>query len=134
MGKKNLFRMRRTGISRGVSQFVFLSPWRHRKTNVDSVKHHVLTCNPHVFIIRAVKTLDKAIQVAGSQAGLARSIGVAQQVVNNWIKRGNVPAEYCPRIERATAGAVRCEDLRPDVDWAVLRCVRRSMKTAKEAA
>ena len=24
------------------------------------------------------------------------------------------------RIESATGGAVRCEDLRPDVDWAVL--------------
>lgn len=25
------------------------------------------------------------------------------------------------RIERETKGAVRCEDLRPDVDWAYLR-------------
>lgn len=33
-----------------------------------------------------------------------------------------VPAEHCPAIERATNGQVRCEDLRPDVDWAVLRC------------
>jgi DNA-binding transcriptional regulator YdaS (Cro superfamily) len=32
-----------------------------------------------------------------------------------------VPAAHCPSIERATKGAVRCEDLRPDVDWAVLR-------------
>ena len=28
-------------------------------------------------------------------------------------------AEYCPLIEKATG--VRCEELRPDVEWAVLR-------------
>ena len=38
-----------------------------------------------------------------------------------WQKRGRVPAEHCPAIERATGGKVRCEDLRPDVDWSVLR-------------
>lgn len=27
----------------------------------------------------------------------------------------------CINIERETGGAVRCEDLRPDVDWAWLR-------------
>ncbi len=31
------------------------------------------------------------------------------------------PAELCIKIEKATSGAVRCEDLRPDVDWAYLR-------------
>lgn len=46
------------------------------------------------------------------------------QVVGNWRHRG-VPAEYCPAIERATRGTVRCEDLRPDIDWAVLRCTCR---------
>ena len=30
-------------------------------------------------------------------------------------------AELCIQIEKATSGAVRCEDLRPDVDWAYLR-------------
>ena len=65
--------------------------------------------------------LERAIKQVGSQAALARAIDVAQQVVNNWLRRGNVPAEYCPTIERAVSGAVRCEDLRPDVDWAYLR-------------
>jgi DNA-binding transcriptional regulator YdaS (Cro superfamily) len=32
-----------------------------------------------------------------------------------------VPADRCPVIERETGGAVRCEELRPDVDWAYLR-------------
>lgn len=30
-------------------------------------------------------------------------------------------AELAITIERFTKGAVRCEDLRPDVDWSVLR-------------
>ena len=30
-------------------------------------------------------------------------------------------AERCIQIEKATAGAVRCEQLRPDIDWAYLR-------------
>lgn len=33
----------------------------------------------------------------------------------------------CINIERETAGEIRCEDLRPDVDWAYLR---RSTETA----
>ncbi len=32
-----------------------------------------------------------------------------------------VPAERCPEIERATGGAVTCEELRPDIAWDVLR-------------
>lgn len=27
----------------------------------------------------------------------------------------------CIKVDRESAGAVRCEDLRPDVDWAYLR-------------
>lgn len=66
-------------------------------------------------------SLDEAIKIAGGQSALAGLIHVGPQVVNNWIRRGNVPAEHCPAIEAATNGAVRCEDLRPDVQWRVLR-------------
>jgi DNA-binding transcriptional regulator YdaS (Cro superfamily) len=44
-------------------------------------------------------------------------------VVSNWRARG-VPAERCPDIERVTG--VRCERLRPDVDWDVLRVAGRN--------
>lgn len=57
----------------------------------------------------------------GGQSALAKAIGVVPQVVNNWLRRGNVPAEYCPAIEKATSGKVTCEQLRADVDWAYLR-------------
>lgn len=53
---------------------------------------------------------------------MASSLGVDPQLVWQWttgVRR--VPAERCPAIERLTQGQVRCEDLRPDVEWAVLR-------------
>lgn len=58
----------------------------------------------------------------GSNRDLARAVGVSDVIVSQW-KTGTrqVPAERCPAIERTTGGAVRCEDLRPDVDWAYLR-------------
>lgn len=66
-----------------------------------------------------MNALSKAILAAGSQKALAEQIGVVQSAVSNWIKRKNVPSEYCPDIEAITG--VRCEELRPDVNWAVLR-------------
>ncbi|WP_295378426.1 helix-turn-helix domain-containing protein [uncultured Pseudacidovorax sp.] len=64
----------------------------------------------------------RAVEVLRTQAALARSLGVRPPTVNQWCKGERpVPAEQCPSIERATGGAVRCEDLRPDVAWDVLR-------------
>lgn len=77
------------------------------------------------------KSLLKAVEIAGTQKALAVCVGVSQQTVWAWISRKSVPAEHCPAIERATSGAVRCEDLRPDVDWSYLR---GSAPIAQEAA
>lgn len=63
--------------------------------------------------------LRRAIGVAGTAAGLARSVGVSVNAPLMWLERGRVPAEHCPDIERETG--VRCEELRPDVSWYVLR-------------
>lgn len=70
--------------------------------------------------------LQKAINYAGSQTALAQRLGLSVQVVNNWKKRGNVPAEYAPLIEFVTSGAVRAEDIRPDVLWHVIRGKRKA--------
>lgn len=58
----------------------------------------------------------------GAGNRLAAQTGAHPVLISQW-KTGarQVPAERCPAIERATNGAVRCEDLRPDVDWAYLR-------------
>lgn len=69
-----------------------------------------------------MNAITKAIEALGSAAKLAEAVGVSVQSIYFW-KNGarGIPAERCPDIERATGGAVRCEDLRPDVDWAFLR-------------
>lgn len=64
----------------------------------------------------------RAAEAVGSQAALARLLKVTPSAVNQWATGDRrVPAEQCPAIERATAGAVRCEELRSDVAWDVLR-------------
>jgi DNA-binding transcriptional regulator YdaS (Cro superfamily) len=68
--------------------------------------------------------LKKALKIfQGSPSKLASALGkdVKRQNVEHWIKTSVVPAERCPAIEEATGGLVRCEDLRPDVAWSVLR-------------
>lgn len=66
-----------------------------------------------------MNALNQAILKAGSQKALAAQLGVVQSAIANWLKREKVPAEYCPSIEDATG--VTCEELRPDVNWAVVR-------------
>jgi DNA-binding transcriptional regulator YdaS (Cro superfamily) len=58
----------------------------------------------------------------GGQSAMAKMLGIAPAYLYQ-MANGMRPisAERCPQIERLTDGAVRCEDLRPDVDWAVLR-------------
>jgi DNA-binding transcriptional regulator YdaS (Cro superfamily) len=36
-------------------------------------------------------------------------------------RRQKLGAEICINIERETSGLIKCEDLRPDADWAYLR-------------
>jgi len=60
-----------------------------------------------------MSTLSQAVEAAGGVGKLAASIGVAQNVVSNWRKRGKVPAEHVLAIEAATG--VSRHLLRPDV-------------------
>ena len=64
--------------------------------------------------------VDKSISSVGGLSELSSILGVAPQVVTNWRVRG-VPVERCIDLEKATDGAVRCEDIRPDLDWSYLR-------------
>lgn len=72
--------------------------------------------------------LERAIEMTGGVGALASALEVSPSVPSMWKKRGRVPAEYCPAIERATRNVsasehipVTCEELRPDVAWEVLR-------------
>ena len=67
--------------------------------------------------------LQRAADLLGGQSALALACGYEdRRHVWPWFNSARrVPAEKCPAIERATGGAVRCEELRPDVAWSVLR-------------
>lgn len=67
-----------------------------------------------------MKPIEQAIHALGGLTELGRAVGVSPQIIQNWKVRG-VPADRCPDIEKATGGKVKCEDLRPDVAWHVLR-------------
>lgn len=75
--------------------------------------------------------IDEAADILGSQNALATALGVTKGAVSQWKEAGRkVPAEHCPAIERLTSGRVRCESLRPDIAWDVLRLPRRARAVA----
>jgi DNA-binding transcriptional regulator YdaS (Cro superfamily) len=85
---------------------------------------YMLLMPPRPAIATGVEALQEAITFCGGQSALASAIGLSQSHVWNWLNRRSIPAEHCPAIERATGRAVRCEALRPDVDWAYLRALQ----------
>lgn len=79
--------------------------------------------------------LKRALDILGGPANMARAIGEKPATVSAWDRRahGRVPAEHCPDIELATKGRVKCEELRPDVKWWVLRGGQPSGPAANDA-
>jgi DNA-binding transcriptional regulator YdaS (Cro superfamily) len=70
----------------------------------------------------AMKLNDYLKQARGLTSWLAQKLDVSPVTVSNWASgKRSIPAERCLQIERNTGGAVTCEELLPDVDWAVLR-------------
>jgi DNA-binding transcriptional regulator YdaS (Cro superfamily) len=60
------------------------------------------------------EALKKAVLIVGSQAAMARLLGIKQPSVWAWLKGGkSVPAEHVLKVESATG--VSRHDLRPDV-------------------
>lgn len=73
-----------------------------------------------------MKLIEYVSKERGSRARLAGEINIPAILISQWsLGRRQIPAERCPDIERATGGAVTCEELRPDVDWSVLRNSQR---------
>ena len=67
--------------------------------------------------IAAVNLKLFAVRERGAAAKLARDLGVSPVMVSQWASgMKGVPVERSTAIERATDGAVRRWDLRPD-DW-----------------
>lgn len=64
--------------------------------------------------------LEEAISKFDSLAEMARVLGLSSyRVIQSWRGEGRVPAEHCPKIEKAVG--VLCEGLNERVDWAYVR-------------
>ncbi|HBM2915237.1 helix-turn-helix domain-containing protein [Klebsiella michiganensis] len=61
------------------------------------------------------KTIQKAIDIAGSQKKLADLCGVAQPTVWRWLHGGGIEARYVMKIVSATDGKVKATEIRPDL-------------------
>jgi DNA-binding transcriptional regulator YdaS (Cro superfamily) len=72
--------------------------------------------------------IERACEVVGSQAKLAEILCVHFSMISQWVHgHRQVPSERCPDIEKATKGAVTCEELRPDLldQWSYLRGTKK---------
>lgn len=80
-----------------------------------------------------MNAFKQAVKHFGTQAAMAAALGGRRQsTIATWGLRGKVPAEVCPTIERLTDGAVRCEDLCPDADWAYVRGTAANQAAAQQ--
>ncbi len=78
--------------------------------------HHSDTNPPPIV------NVARAIQLLGGPAAVARELHCSVQAVCFYRDGARpLPAEHAISLERLTRGAVTCEQLRPDVDWSVLR-------------
>lgn len=59
--------------------------------------------------------IERAVEVVGSQAALARALKMTRQTVRVWLIKGIVPAKQAPRIERVTGGKVTAQSLVNDI-------------------
>ena len=69
-----------------------------------------------------MNAISKAIDCLGSQGQLAKSVNLSQSAISQYVLGMKRPsAEVAIRIEAATNGQVKVEDIRPDVPWHVIR-------------
>jgi DNA-binding transcriptional regulator YdaS (Cro superfamily) len=69
--------------------------------------------------------LQNIIRRLGGPAAVGRVLGVRSQAVSLWVAKNRVPIDRVPALValgRALGVDLKPEDLRPDVQWAALRC------------
>ena len=64
-----------------------------------------------------METIQRATKAVGTQADLAKALGLmSQSQISQWVKgRRPVPPKWCIKIEQVTGGVVTRYELRPDV-------------------
>lgn len=67
--------------------------------------------------------LREYLKASGTQqVALANRLGVTPGLVSQWLAGIRpIAATQAIAIERETGGAVKVEELRPDIDWSVIR-------------
>lgn len=69
-----------------------------------------------------MEPLKKAITIVGGQRKLALICGVSQASVSKWLNGiSKIGEDKAILLEQALNGLVTCEELRPDVNWSVIR-------------
>ena len=95
---------------------------------------------PHPFdVARASAALQahlRSLPDAAAREAFAVACGTTINYLRKVLSRKRfVPdAALCVAIERESGGAVRCEVLRPDVDWTYLRCTECPIPAMDKAA
>ena len=70
----------------------------------------------------SMNAISKAIECLGSQDQLAKAVDLTQSAISFYATGQKRPsAEVAIRIEAATNGAVKAEEIRPDIPWHVIR-------------
>ena len=82
----------------------------------------------HMGLLDYLKMMESVEKLDGFAVGCGTSVAHLYQVARCYRRAGE---SLAINIERESGGVVRCEDLRPDVDWAYLR---NSGSSEKEAA
>lgn len=62
-----------------------------------------------------IKNLMKAMGI--NQRTFSKIIGIKAPSLINWIKKGKIPHQRCPQIEKLSQGKLTCEELSPTVCW-----------------
>ena len=69
-----------------------------------------------------MNAITRAIEHFGSQEKLAKALDVSQGAISQYATGNKRPsAEVAIRLEEASGGTIKAEDLRPDVPWHVIR-------------
>ena len=69
-------------------------------------------------------TVKEIIKAVGGPGAVGRRMGIRSQAVSLWIRSNRIPAERVPTLEamcKECGFTARAEDMRPDVEWEVLR-------------
>ena len=69
-------------------------------------------------------SVSDIVKQLGGPVSVGRHLHIRSQAVSQWIRKNRIPAERVPeliRFGRERGVELRAEQMRPDIDWSVLR-------------